>query len=311
MILCVSVNAAIDKTVTVAGFRLGAIHRPSSVLMLPGGKGCNVARVLKTLGEDPLVTGWTGGHAGRFIEAGLRSEGIRTAFVRILDESRTCLSVLDSTTGLVTEIYERGEPISSPALRAFRRRFHALVRQAQMVTLSGSLPAQVPSDFYAELILEAKRAGVPVLLDSSGEALEAGVAAGPYLVKPNRDELITLVGEVPSSNTALASTIRGLAQRTGAKITVTLGAGGALAADSDGVWSARSPVVAALSAVGSGDAMLAGMAAALLHGASLDSALRLGVAAGAANTLSIGAGRLRLEDVKSLAPEVEVSSLRT
>src|SRR5512133_1961719 len=99
MILCVNPNAAVDRTAVIEDFRLDAIHRPSFELALPGGKGCNVARAARTLGEQPVVTGWVGGYAGQFIQAGLQAEGILTAFVQTAVESRDCLSILDPQSG--------------------------------------------------------------------------------------------------------------------------------------------------------------------------------------------------------------------
>ncbi len=308
-ILCVNPNPAIDKVVTVENYALNAIHRPQAVVASPGGKGCNVARVLRALGESPVVTGWVGGYAGRFIESGLRAEGIRAAFVHTQFESRTCLSVLDPAHHTMTEIYERGEPISRVALAAFRRRYRALLPSCSLVTLSGSLPAQVPGDFYAELITTAREAGVPALLDTSGESLRLGLEARPRLVKPNRYELCALVGQDLASQTEVAEVAKEVAHCWKTDVVVSLGAEGAIAATGHGIWYAQPPAVAAVSTVGSGDAMLAGLASGLTHDYSFVDSLRLGIAAGAANTLNIGAGQVRPEDVKSILAGVIIQQL--
>src|SRR5512147_2165609 len=111
MILCLNLNAAIDKTIVVSSFAVNKIHRPESVISLAGGKGCNAARALKTLGEFPVVSGWVGGFAGQFIETELKLEGIQTDFVQTDFESRTCTSILDREKGTMTEIYEKGEAV--------------------------------------------------------------------------------------------------------------------------------------------------------------------------------------------------------
>src|SRR3990172_2248846 len=126
MILCVNPNAAIDKTVVVHSFRLNEIHRPQQVLAIPGGKGCNVARALKRLGETPVVAGWVGGFAGQFIEVGLRGEDIQTAFVYTDFESRTCLSILDPENNSLTEIYEKGDPLPAEKVEEFKDFFQAV-----------------------------------------------------------------------------------------------------------------------------------------------------------------------------------------
>lgn len=310
MILCVNLNAAIDKTVTVERLAPGAIHRPSSVVALPGGKGCNVARALKTLGEQPLVTGWAGGYAGRFIEQGLREEGIACAFVPAPIESRTCLSILDLARGALTELYEAGDPIPRAAQSAFLARWSQLLARADFVTLSGSLPPGVPDDFYARLITAARRAKVPVALDTSGEALRRGLAARPDLVKPNRSELAALLGRDLKTLAEVAQAAGDLALRRRSMVVVSLGKAGAVAAGPHTAWRVQPIKIEAKSAVGSGDAMLAGLVAGLVHGADLPEALRQGAAAGAANALSLGAGRFSRRDVQSLARQIQIRPLR-
>ena len=308
-ILCLNPNAAIDKTALVSPFRLNEIHRPRQVLALPGGKGCNVARALKRLDERPVVSGWVGGFAGQFIEAGLRAEGIETAFVHTEAESRTCLSILDAENGTLTELYERGEPIPPAQVEALIAQFRADVGAYAAVTLSGSLPAGVPPDFYAELIAIARAAGVPALLDSSGEALKRGLAAGPTLIKPNKQEFIDVAGQRLDSLAAFAAAARDLAARCGSTVVLSLGADGALAADGRQVWHARPPGLEIASAVGSGDCLLAGVARGLTRAFPLEQALADGVAAGTANALRIGAGLFSAEDYVRVRASVLVVTI--
>jgi tagatose 6-phosphate kinase len=307
MILCVTANTAIDKTLVVENFALNAIHRPSLELNLPGGKGCNVARVARALGQLAVVTGWVGGHAGRWIEEGLRAEGIQTAFIRSAVESRTCVSVLDPKAGTLTEIYEKGRPVSEEELESFYALYQEWLPRVSVVTLSGSLPPGVPAAFYAELARRGRAAGVPVFLDSSGEPLRLGLEEGrPAMLKCNRSELAGLVGQPLDSLEELKKVVRSLAGRWDCRVVVTLGSSGALAVDGQQTWLAQAPLIQAVSAVGSGDAFLAGLACGLLSGQPLNGALRLAVAAGSANALQIGAGTLRTEDVEMLLPQVNV-----
>lgn len=162
------------------------------------------------------------------------------------------------------------------------------------MTLSGSLPPDVPTTFYADLIAMAQEAGVPALLDSSGQPLQRAVAARPYLVKPNRKEFTTLRGEQSQSLPDFAAAVREMAQRYATRVVLSLGADGVLAVAGDGVRHVQKPPVTALSPVGSGDCLLAGLAYGLTHGFSFDEALRHGVAAGTANTLHLGAGNFTL-----------------
>jgi tagatose 6-phosphate kinase len=309
MILCVNPNAAIDKTVIVPGFRLNEIQRPERVLAIPGGKGCNVARALKVLGESPVVTGWVGGFAGQFIEAGLRAEGIGSAFVQTAFESRTCLSILDPDARTMTELYEKGDDVPAEQVDAFVRWFSKSVGQYAAVTLSGSLPPGVPADLYARLTVSARAAGVPVMLDAGGEALRAGIEASPFLVKPNEEEFAGLVGDQVRGGPELARAAREIAVRHRTLVVISLGADGALAADLDGAWHVRPPRVRVVSAVGSGDSMLAGITWGVVRGLALPEAVRHGVAAGTANALTVGAGVFTKTDFERVLLGVDVTSL--
>jgi tagatose 6-phosphate kinase len=305
MILCTNPNAAIDKTVIVSPFQLGKIHRPEAVKALPGGKGCNVARALKTLGDSPVVTGWVGGSAGQFIEKGLHAEGIRTSFVWTDFESRTCLSILDDTNQLVTEIYEKGDPIPPQQVDAMRDHFRAIIGQYKAVTFSGSLPPGVPIDFYADLIRIAHDANVLTFLDSSNRtALEHGLEAKPFLIKPNEDEVTALMGRSLTSTSDYAQAAVSLSQRYGSIVVISLGAQGAIVARDTEILHVQNPPVDAKSAVGSGDCMLAGLACGFTHDFPFEDALKYGMAAGAANTLMVGAGTFTLEAFERIRTEI-------
>ncbi len=308
MILCVTANAAIDKTAVVAPFRLNAIHRTSEVLALPGGKGCNVARALKQLGDTSLVTGWVGGFAGQFIESGLQKEGIETAFVHVEGESRTCLSILDPEAQTMTEVYEKGAAIPPEKLAELVAWFRANVGNYQAVALSGSLPAGVPADFYAQLIEIAHTAGVPVYLDASGEALKRGLEARPALIKPNQAEFAALIGGELKTVTDTIAAAREISTRYDTSVIVSLGEAGAIAAFQNEVVQALPPPVAFVSAVGSGDCMLAGILYSIVRGGDLRKQLRSGVAAGTANTLQLGAGIYTREQFDQIYEQVTFKS---
>lgn len=309
MILCVNPNAAIDKTVVVNSFRLNTIQRPERVMALPGGKGCNVARGLKRLGEEPVVTGWVGGYAGHFIEDGLRAEGLAAEFVWTAFESRTCLSILDPIDHTLTELYEKGEAIPIEKTAEFKAYFAANVARFSAVTLSGSLPPGVPLDFYRQLIEIAHAANVPVLLDSSGEALRQGVAARPDLIKPNETEVAELSGRVLKTRSDFVEAARDLSVRYQTRVVISIGAEGAIAADQNRVWRVWPPPVTITSAVGSGDCLLAGLAFGLTHGFAFETAVQYGVAAGTANTLMAGAGVFALEDFAAVLSRTAVEQL--
>jgi tagatose 6-phosphate kinase len=307
MILCLNLNAAIDKTIVVSSFRINQIHRPESVVALAGGKGCNVARALKTLGETPVVSGWVGGFAGQFIEKELHQEGIQTAFIHTDFESRTCTSILDRTKQTMTEIYELGEPVPLEKIDALREYISANIGKYQAITLSGSLPPGVPSDFYADLIKVARDENVLTFLDTSGDALHKGIKAGPFLIKPNETEARSLLGLAPEKPFDFAEAATKISIKYGTHVLLSLGAKGAVAARAKELFIVKNPYVDAKSAVGSGDCMLAGFVHGFLQGLSFEKAVICGVATGAANTLVIGAGQFKLDDFERLRGQVYLS----
>ncbi|KAA3661328.1 MAG: 1-phosphofructokinase family hexose kinase [Chloroflexi bacterium] len=304
MILCVNLNAAIDKTIVVNAFNVGEIHRPEVVKLLAGGKGCNVARALKQFDEKSVVTGWVGGTAGQLIEKKLQQEGIAADFVYTDFESRTCTSILDNTDQTMTEIYEKGKLVPPEKVTEMLARFRNIVGAYTAVSLSGSLPPGVPLDFYAQLIEIAHEFNVPVFLDSSGEALLQGVVAKPFLIKPNEKEAAILAKRkltTPSDFVAAASDISACYETI---VVLSQGKNGALAAQGGKVVHVRNPQVKAKSAVGSGDCMLAGLIVGITQGFDLIEAVKVGVAAGTANTLVIGAAQFSKNDLNEIFSNV-------
>ena len=194
MIITVTLNAAIDKTLAVPNFRLGRRHRAVEQTAMAGGKGVNVARALKALGQPVIATGVAGGPTGTRIIEPLTDEGILNDFVRIREESRTSTAVIDPTSGEQTEINEYGPLVSEAELELFVDKLLYLAKGAAVCVFSGSLPRGVEPGLYGRLIEELKRLGVTTVLDSEGEPLPIATRKGPDLVSPNELEAEGLVG---------------------------------------------------------------------------------------------------------------------
>ena len=177
MIITVTLNAAIDKTLSVPNFRLGRRHRTVEQTTMAGGKGVNIARSLKALGQPVIATGLAGGPTGTRIVEQLTDEGILNDFVRIREESRTNTAVLDPTSGEQTEVNERGPSIAARELELFVDKLLYLAKGAGVVAFCGSLPAGVPGDVYATLIKDLTELGVTTVLDSEGEPLRLATRA--------------------------------------------------------------------------------------------------------------------------------------
>jgi 1-phosphofructokinase/tagatose 6-phosphate kinase len=313
MIITVTLNAAIDKSLSVPNFRLGRRHRSVDQATLAGGKGVNVARTLKTLGQPVIATGFAGGATGTRIVEQLTAESILNDFVRIREESRTNTAVLDPTNGEQTEINERGPAVSPKELELFRDKLLYLARGADIVVFAGSLPREVETDCYARLIRELRAMGLVTVLDTDGEPLRQAVRAEPTVVSPNVLEAEELVGHEFLDDEDRANAVREM---------VALGAGEAIMTVPDGCFAQvlldgvaqlrririepREPVAA----VGSGDAFLAGYVAARYTGRSPEDCLRFGVACGAESTQRMGAGLIDPNAVERLFAETQVETLR-
>lgn len=313
MIVTVTMNAALDRILTVPNFRPGQRHRASDKLTLAGGKGVTVARALKRLGVPVVATGLVGGRNGRRILEELAEEAILNDFVRIADESRTSTAVADPTVGTYTEILEWGPRVQPAEIDLLRDKLGYLARAAEMVVLAGSLPRAVEDDFYAELIRELARRGVPTALDSEGEPLRLGLEAEPFLVSPNQQEAEAVVGQEFSEDEDFLLALDHLAELGARNVLITHEQGCfALLREERGParrFRAIAPRLEPVSRVGAGAVLLAGFIAARLEGASAEEALRKAVAAGAASTLEVGPGLFDPREAGRLLPEVQVTEL--
>jgi 1-phosphofructokinase family hexose kinase len=312
VIVTVTLNAALDRTLTVPNFQRGHRHRASQVLTLAGGKGINIARALKRLDVPVVATGLAGGRTGTRIVEELTAEAILNDFVRIGEESRTSTAVVDPMESSYTEINEWGPRVSPEELEVLLEKLHYLSRGADFVVFAGSLPRGVEESFYADAIRDLNRRDVPVVLDTEGEPLRLGVEAEPYLVSPNQREAEHVVGQELDDQDDFVMALDAIAE-LGARnvhITVDTGCFGLFREERQvRRYRALAPMLEPVSVVGAGDVLLAQFIAAKIAGKSTEDALRLAVGAGAASTLEVGAGRFEPKDASRLAGGVELQEL--
>ena len=312
MILTVTLNAAVDRTLTVPNLQLGHRHRASESLTIAGGKGINIARALKLLGEPVVATGLAGGGSGERILDDLSREGILHDFVRISDTSRTSTAVIDPMAGTYTEINEWGPHVEPDELEILREKLDYLVRGADFVVFAGTLPRGVSESFYAETIREVNRQGVAAVLDSEGEPLRLGVEAEPFLVSPNQQEAEALVGQELSEEQDFVFALDQIAEMGARNVLITQESGCyALLRNhrEKHRYHASATLVEPVSPVGAGDVLLAGFLAGLTAERPPEEALRSAVAAGTASTLEVGAGRFDPRDAGRRVPGVELAAL--
>jgi len=313
MIICVSANPAIDRRLRLDRLKAGAVNRASSVCPMPGGKAAHVAMAAAALGERVMWVGFLGGATGEDCERGLISLGMPVAVVKTAAETRTNLEIVEGD-GTVTEILEPGGAVTERDIErmlSLCRDVFSEHRGAAQVALSGSLPPGAPADFYAQLVRLAHAHGCRVLLDTSGEALRAALAESPDLVKPNRDEAEALTG-VRLDGARSASEAARLLFDAGARgVDISLGAEGMFWQESRDASPlvARPPRVEARSAVGCGDASLAGFAVARRRGLAAREFVRFAAACGTANCLADAPGMIDRREVERLLPQLSVEGL--
>jgi 1-phosphofructokinase/tagatose 6-phosphate kinase len=312
VIITVTLNAAVDKTMAVPNFQPGRRHRTVDQTTMPGGKGVNIARVLKTLGQPVIATGLAGGAAGLRIVEQLTEMSVLSDFVRIREESRTNTALIDPTTGQQTEINERGPHVSEHEVELFADKLLYLAKGASLCVFAGSLPRGVDVDIYGRLIREVKRLGVTCVIDTDGDPLLRAVRSEPDVISPNLLEAEELVGHEFASDEDYALAVQEM---------VELGAREAIMTVPDGCVARVTPddgapqllratiphVEEATATIGSGDAFLAGYVAARYSGRRAEDCLAYGVACGAESTQHLGAGVVEPEAVNRLLHEVEVT----
>jgi 1-phosphofructokinase/tagatose 6-phosphate kinase len=313
MIVTVTLNAAVDRTLTVPNFQTGHRHRASASLTSAGGKGINVARALKRLDSPVIATGLAGGRTGDRIIGELASEAILNDFVRISDESRTSTALVDPTAGMLSEVYEWGPAVRADELEVLLDKLHYLSRVASYVVFSGSLPRDVEDDFYAEAIRDLNKRGVHCVLDTEGEPLRVGVDAEPFLVSPNQREAESLVGQEFSDDEdflVALDTIADLGARN-VLITQETSCFGLFREEKTlRRFRASIPRVEPVASVGAGDVLLAGFLAARFNSAAFDDALRQAIGCAAASVVELGPGRFDPREAQRLAASVELEELQ-
>jgi tagatose 6-phosphate kinase len=300
LILVVGLSPAWQRTLVFERLVHGKVNRATHVDETASGKGVNVARVASILGADVRLLTVAGGARGGLLRAKLERQRFGTRVVPVKAETRICQTLLGG--GGTTELVEESGALTSVEVRSVRRAFGAEVRKARLVVLTGTVPEGCSEDFYAQLAAESQRLGVPVLIDAQKSQLRNALKSRPFLVKINRDELAAATRVNCDRKSAMSRALRRLVREGPQHAVITDGANGVYASDKPGrmvtMW--KPPRVKAKNPIGSGDAMMAGIAVGLLRGESMTEAVGLGIACGAANAMTAEPGFVQLADVKRL-----------
>lgn len=306
MIVTVTPNPVLDRTLTVREIVIDEMTRATTIREDWGGKGFNVSRALRALGEESVAMGFIGGAIGHKLEAGLRGLGVVTDLTSIVGETRTNIVITEAESGRYIKVNESGPTVQEVEMRVFFERVRAQVHPGDMWALCGSLPPGIPLDFYAQLIDLVQSRGAKAFLDASGESLRLGVLARPYLIKPNAVEAVALTGRVIKSESDVLASAEVFLSQGAQKVALSLGADGLLLASKDAKIRAYPPQVHVQNPTGAGDALLAGLIHALNEGLSLTDVACWGVASGTAAAMREGVSVGTLAEVKSLLAQVIV-----
>jgi tagatose 6-phosphate kinase len=301
MHFCFGTTPTVQQTMIFDRVVADEVNRAVEVRRSSAGKPVNVGRVLHTLGEAATVCVPLGGDTGRFIREELTAAGVRLDFVESPNPTRTCVTIIDRGDGTVTELVEEHAPISGGVREALLGKLKSNLPKCRSLIMSGKPAAGSGDDFYADCC-RAAPANVPIILDASGEWLLRALPLHPLVVKPNRAELAGTMGFDPADDAALRRAMMELVERGARWAVITMGKQGAVVCDGKSFWRVPAIEVAAVSAIGSGDAFSAGLAMGIAGGAEVPEACLTGAACAAANTLIAGAGFLRREDFDRLRP---------
>ncbi len=308
MIITLTPNTGIDYTLQVPSFQLNSTIRANDSAWGMGGKATDASWILGKLGIPNRALGFAAGPHGFRMEKMLRERGVETDFVQVEGETRLNTVVVVPGGGQST-ITSSSLKVSAEHALEFVAKYQSVLKSASCVVMGGSLPEGLPLEFYAEAIERAHEHEVPVIFDSSGPSLLAGIKSRPDLIKPNQTELGELLGYVPSSREDVRQAAQKLHAEYGSNVIVTLGSEGAIAQFGDDSYFVHPISIPVVSSAGAGDGVLAGIALAYARGESLEYGLQHGFALAGAVLQTLGTADFRVEDYEALLPQIRIEKI--
>lgn len=309
MILTLTPNPCVDKTVFIEHLEPGGRYRSQRYTCIPGGKGTNVSRAVKILGGATRAFVIVGGHTGRHVVDMIQhDDGVDCVPFWCAQPTRTITTVLEATPHRQTAFFEPGPSLSDDEKQRLIDAACEALADADLMTLNGTVPCGALSDLYAELIAAARHAGVPVLLDTHGKEFRLGLVQRPDFIKPNQQEAEEFFGRPLSSEDARWEAIDAYHAAGVRGVVMSLGAEGALFSMAGEGLRAYPPAIEEVNPVGSGDALVAGIAMGIVQGWPLERLARTAVACGAANAMSWDIGHFTLEEVEGLMAQVRLDT---
>lgn len=292
MILTITLNPAVDMSYQLDQLAINTVNRVDDVSKTAGGKGLNVTRILRQLNEDVTASGFLGGSLGDFIKSEVKSIGVHDYFVPISGQTRNCIAILHEDKQ--TEILENGPTITKSEGEAFLTSFASYIEHVKFVTISGSLPKGLPSNFYVQLLKIAANNKTPVLLDVNGSASSVVLDSQykPFLIKPNEQEFADVLGLKSVNEQQIITAIKTEPFTDIPLVVVTLGQNGAIVKYKKSIYRVKVPTIKTINAVGSGDAVIAGFASGLSREMENKALVKYGLAMGVLNAMEVKTGHI-------------------
>jgi 1-phosphofructokinase len=309
MIITVTLNPALDKTVDIDEFKIGNVNRIMSTRFDAGGKGINVSKVVNELKHKSIALGFLGGGSGSKIKQYLDGLNIDNEFLSFKGETRTNLKIIDKVNRTHTDINESGPSLDEQDIKNIKEKIMEYCTFDSLVVLSGSVPSGVCSDIYGEIIKAVKTMGGKVILDADGEMLMHGIKAGPYMVKPNIDELQEAFGITINNEDEVIKTAKKVLEYGVKYVVISQGSEGSLFISGDKVAKVKGIKVEVKSTVGAGDSMVAALAVAVEAGYSFEEAIKLACATSTANVMTEGTQTGKFEDIEKLKKQITINYL--
>jgi 6-phosphofructokinase 2 len=309
MIYTFTLNPALDRTIWIEDFSPGEAIRIQREERFPGGKGIDVSRMIKTLGGNSIALGFLGGYTGLEIEGRLFNEGIPHNFIRISGETRTNLIIHATKTSEELKINAPGPAITPSELGQLLDQIRNLKPSPTYAVISGSIPQGLTTNIYAQLILTLESLGAKVIFDSDGEPFAKGIVSTPYMIKPNRRELETLVGRKLPRVEDIVTASKEIINDEIRVVAVSAGKDGLYVITREGGFHCTTPDVKVIDSNGAGDSTVAGIVWGLESGYTLAEAARLGVACGTATAMFDGPAVGDLQTIQTLLPQIGIEPL--
>lgn len=309
MIITVTMNPAIDRSIRVSQAQLGAVQRVDETREDMGGKGINVSRVLTFFGRKTIATGILGEENSARFSQSVKAEGIRNDFLLAPGSVRTNIKVQETQVGRTTDFNEKGIEVSTEILSLFEKKLEVLLKNADTLVLAGSLPKGTPEDYYGFLIKRLSKK-VKVAVDAAGSSLLAAIENGAAIIKPNIEELEAAYGTRLSTEEELVAICKTLIRTTRLEqILLTRGADGAMYFDEEQILKGLPVPVEVKNTVSAGDSFLAGFLSALDEGESTKSAFARAIACGTLAVTMPGTEIFSREDYDQMIQKVQIRKI--